>query len=212
MVGSGLPRNLLNPNVRRLLNVRYILWPDIELGASPEGGVISRTQYGGGQTYHTLLADAGLDRARLVGGAVVKSDAEAVEYIMSAAHDPTSEVVLSEAAPVTLDGGPVAGGVTWVERGPDRLEFRVESDRPALLVVADNWFPAWRARVDGTDTDVLRAYHTLRAVPVPAGSSTVEMWYASTLLERSFLVSLLTLVGLLGSFAFGLWRSRGEVT
>jgi len=208
MVGSGLPRNLLNPNVRRLLNVQYILWPDIELGASPEGGVISRTQYSGGRAYHTLLADAGLARARLVGSAVVKSDAEAVEYIMSAEHDPASEVVLADVAPIALDGGAVTGNVTWVERGPDRLALQVESDRPALLVVADNWFPAWRARVDGADTEVLRAYHTLRAVPVPAGSSTVEMWYASTLLERSFLVSLLTLAGLLAAWTFGMWRTR----
>lgn len=210
MVGSGLPRNLLNANVRRLLNVRYILWPDIELGASPEGGVISRTQYGGGQPYHTLLADGGLDRARLVGSAVVKSDAEAVEYILSPEHDPAQEVVLAEAPAIDLSGEPPVGTVTWVERGVDVHELRVETDRPALLVVADNWFPAWRASVDGEDTDVLRAYHTLRAVPVPAGTSTVRMWYESTLLERSFLLSLVTMLALLAAWGVGAWRARSE--
>jgi len=112
MVGSGLPENLLNPNVRRLLNVRYILWPDIELGASPQGPVVSRTQYGEGRPYHTLLSDNGLPRARLVASAVRKSDAEAVAYIMSPEHTPEVEAVLAVDPPVALDGGTVTGSVT----------------------------------------------------------------------------------------------------
>jgi hypothetical protein len=210
MVGSGFPDNLRNPNVRRILNVRYILWPDVEIGASPQGGIVSRTQYGGGQPYHTLLADAGLARARLVGGAVVRSDDEAVDYILSEEHDPTREVVLAEEPPVALDGAPAEGTVTWVERGIDRHELRVESARPALLVVADNWFPAWRATVDGEPVDVLRAYHTLRAVPVPAGLSTIEMWYESTLLKRCLLLSVVILLGLLGAFGYDTARRRRE--
>jgi len=208
MVGSGLPENLLNANVRGVLNVRYILWPDIELGSSPQGPVVSRTQYGEGRPYHTLLADNGLPRARLVASAVRKADDEAVAYIMSPEHDPANEAVLAVDPPATLGGGPVNGSVTWIERGPDRHELRVESDRPALLVVADNWYPAWNATVDGQDTEVLRAYHTLRAVQVPAGASTVEMWYASPLLERSLLLSVVVLLGLAGAFGFGWWQGR----
>ncbi|MBT8487225.1 MAG: hypothetical protein KJO65_00225, partial [Gemmatimonadetes bacterium] len=139
MVGSGLPENLLHPNVRQILNVRYILWPDIELGPAPQGPVISRTQLAGGQTYHTLLADQGLPRARLVGAATVKGDDEAVAYILSEAHDPSVEAVLAQAPPVELSGGPVEGSVRWIEREADVVAFEVVSDRPALLVVADNW-------------------------------------------------------------------------
>ncbi|HSG49881.1 MAG TPA: YfhO family protein, partial [Longimicrobiales bacterium] len=101
---------------------------------------------------------------------------------------------------------PVAGSVRWEERSPNVLRLSVTSDRPALLVVADNWFPAWRATVDGADAPVLRAYHTLRAVPVPAGSHTVEMRYHSALLVRSMWVSILALgclvaLGVLGTLA-----------
>ena len=208
MVGSGLPRNLLHPNVRSILNVEYILWPDLELGAAPDGPVLSRTQLGDGRVYHTLLADQGLPRARLVGEAVVRDDAEAVAYIMSEAHDPTAEVVLAREPPVALAGGPVEGTVRWMEREIDHMTVEVTSDRPALLVVADNWFPAWRATVDGEEAEVLRAYHTLRAVPVPTGASTVEMWYESTLLEASRWLSLLVLTALLVAGALGL-RRRG---
>jgi hypothetical protein len=85
----------------------------------------------------------------------------------------------------------------------------VVSDRPALLIVADNWFPSWRARVDGgEEMDVLRAYHALRAVPVPAGEHTVEMYYRSPLLARSLSLSLATVALLLGVTAVSFIRSR----
>jgi len=209
MVGSGLPRNLLNTNVRRILNVDYILWSDVELGPAPQGPVLSRTQYSGGQPYHTLLSDVGLPRARLVGNAIVKSDAEAVEYIKSPAHNPAVEVVLSEDSPaVALGGGAISGLVTWEERSADRLRLAVQSDKPALLVIGDNWYPAWKATVNGEEAPVLRAYHSLRAVPVPAGSSTVEMRYESTLLARSFTLSAIVLLGLMGTGLFGLRSER----
>ena len=208
MVGSGLPRNLLNTNVRNLLNVDYILWPDIELGAAPQGPIVSRTQYGQGQIYHTLLADKGLPRARLVAEAVVKADAEAVSYILSGVHDPAREVVLSEPPAAPLGGGEAMGSVTWEERTSDVLRWHVESDRAAMLVVSDNWFPAWRATVNGEETEVLRAYHSLRAVAIPAGSSSVEMRYESTLLEQSFLLSAAILLLLFAAGLLGIWRER----
>jgi hypothetical protein len=211
MVGSGTPSNLGHEHLRQILNVEYILWPDLEQGGSVEGPVVSRTQLADGRVYETLLADIGLPRARLLASAVVKSDAEAVDYILSDEHDPTVEVVLAEEPPFELDGEPVDGSVRWVERLADRLELEVTSDRPALLVIADNWYPAWHASVDGEEVDVLRAYHTLRAVAVPAGTSTVHMWYRSPLVSRSLLLSIVVLLGIVVAGAVGLWRERREV-
>ncbi len=209
MVGSGRAANLSNANVRSLLNVRYILWPDNEAGPAPEGApIVSRTQYANGQPYHTLIAENGLPRARLVGNAVVKTDDEAVAYIMSDSHDPSREVVLASEPPVTLSGEPVAGTVTWEERGPDRMALSVESEGAALLTVADNWFPGWKATVNGEEVPVLRAYHTLRAIPVGAGSSRVEMWYESEVVNRSFLLSVIVLLGLFAALGASHWHSR----
>ncbi len=208
MVGSEEPANLYDGGIRRLLNVRYILWPDFEKGSGPEGNIVSRTGLQDGRPYQTLYADAGLPRARLVATATVKSDEEAVAYMLSDAFDPEREVVLARTPPLALDGGPVSGEVRWEERTPNRLRLSVTSDRPALLVVADNWFPAWRATVDGEEAPVLRAYHALRAVPVPAGVSAVEMTYHSDLLVRSLWLSVVTLLGLSALGTWGIARSR----
>jgi hypothetical protein len=210
MVGSGIPENLFHPNVRQLLNVRYLLWPHLDprFGVGPEDNIVSRTQLQDGRPYETVYADIGLPRARLVARAVVKSDDEAVPYMLSDAFDPASEVVLSEESPVVLDGMPVAGEVRWEERSPGRLQLSVTADRAALLVVADNWYPAWQATVDGSEAPVMRAYHTLRAVPVPAGEHTVTMEYRSAVLARSLWLSVVALLVLTGAGILGLLLDR----
>jgi hypothetical protein len=226
MVGSGLPQNLLDDDIRRLLNVRYLVWPDADaqrVVASVEDSerlrrfaesisampILSRTALQGGTPYETVLEDAGvLPRARLVGAATVKNDGEAVPYMLSDAFDPVREVVLPEAPPIPLDGTAPAGAVTWLTRTPNELSLSVTTDRPALLVVADNWFPAWHATVDGAEAPVLRAYHTLRAVPVPAGQHQVVMRYQSSTVAASLWISVVTLVGLVGAVGAQTWRAR----
>jgi hypothetical protein len=208
MVGSGAPENLFNGNIRRLLNVKYLLWPDAEFGQSLEGPIFSRTQFNDGRPHETVFAEPGLPRARLVGGAVIKSDAEAVPYMLSEEFDPETQVVLTDAPPLALQEGPVAGTVTWLERTPNRLRLSVTTEQPAMLVIADNWFPAWRATVDGGEQPVLRAYHTLRTVPIPAGEHTVEMTYESDLVRISTQISLLLFFLVVGAGGFDLWRGR----
>lgn len=220
MAGSSAPTHLYqSANIRRLLNVRYVLWPDLELGGSidartdefraagfwpmaepgsPIGAeVVSRTQLADGRIFETVLAEPGLARARLVGSAVVKSDTDAVAYMLSSGFDPASQVVLAEQPPIPLDETPARGVVRWVERGVDRLVLSVQSESPALLVVADNWYPGWHATVDGEEAQVLRAYHALRAVPVPAGESTVEMWYESDVVRLWFRIGMAVLAGII---------------
>jgi hypothetical protein len=208
MVGSGLPENLLDRDIRRLLNVKYILWPDYEFGQSISGPTLSRTTLRDGRPYATVLQEDGLPRARLVGDATVKSDSEDVAYMLSDAFDPEREAVLSEPPPIELDGTPASGTVRWLERTPDELRLDVTTDRSALLVVADNWYPAWHATVDGAEAPVLRAYHTLRAVPVPAGEHTVDMVYRSAWVARGLWISLILFFGLTGATGFQLWRER----
>jgi hypothetical protein len=131
--------------------------------------------------------------------------------MLSDAFDPVLEVVLPAALPIELDGAEPAGAVTWRSRTPNELAWSVSTERPALLVVADNWFPAWHATVDGAEAPVLRAYHTLRAVPVPAGEHEVVMRYRSSVVGTSLWVSIALLVALGGGLGVQAWRARADV-
>jgi hypothetical protein len=203
-------------NVTRLLNVRYLLIPGMvpdSLMALVGWGelnprIVHQQQFAGGAEV-VYQVDA-LPRARLVAEAEVLPDDQAVARILDPTFDPARTAVLSEAPPVALPGGPAVGDVEWVERGVNRMSLRVRSDGPALLVLADNWFPSWRARVNGEDAPVLRAYHTLRAVPVGAGEQTVELYYDSPLLQRSLMISVAALTLLLAVAALSFIRGRAR--
>ena len=216
MEGSGVPEHLagFNQNLLRILNVRYIVWPDEDAGPLGVPGVepSSQLQYPDGRIARSVYAYPGLPRARLVGEAVVVPEDRTVETILDpAAYDPATQVVLNEEPPIALGGPGLEGTVAWVERVPNRLALDVTASAPALLVLSENWFPAWRATVDGASAPVLRADHSLRAVPVPAGTHRVELRYQSRLLGWSLATSAAAKLVLLGCLIVGLRGRKASV-
>ena len=85
-------------------------------------------------------------------------------------------------------------------------------DQPSYVLVAENWYPDWRATVDGAPIDVLRGDYTLITVPVPAGARTVELVFRSRDYERGKRTSFASLAILLIAFAAGPVRARWRRT
>ena len=73
-----------------------------------------------------------------------------------------------------------------------------------ILVLADNWYPAWKAFLDGQEVEVLRANGAFRGVVVPAGEHNVEFKYISSEQKTGRYLTLAGLlavaVGVIGSF------------
>lgn len=84
----------------------------------------------------------------------------------------------------------IHGRVVAAVETPDRLEIRVEADRPSVLVVRDAFATGWTARVDGAPAPVLRADGRHRAVPIPAGASRVVLAYRPAGLRAAVALSL----------------------
>ena len=115
-------------------------------------------------------------------------------YLTSPRFSPTSEVVLNQEPPVSLSGATVTGDVQWLERGINSSRLGVRTESPALLVLAENWYPAWKARVDGVEQEVLRANHSLRAVALEAGEHEVEVYFDPGTLAWPLWTSILSLL------------------
>ena len=89
-----------------------------------------------------------------------------------------TQVVSSEPDAHALDArtrGPFAAEPLLVESG--RAVYRAAAPDGGFLVHVANFFPGWRARVDGKDADILLANGLFRAVPVPPGDHVVDLWY-----------------------------------
>jgi len=66
---------------------------------------------------------------------------------------------------------------------------RCRLDAPGVLVLADTWYPGWRATVDGADAPILRANHAFRGVALGKGAHEVRFIFRPA------------------SFMFGAWLS-----
>ncbi|MFL5384710.1 MAG: YfhO family protein [Longimicrobiaceae bacterium] len=114
-----------------------------------------------------------LPRAYLV-PALARTAPGAELRAMETGWDPRQTAFVADTARITLPGGPLQGGARVLRHEPGRVDVRVQASRAAFLVLADNYYPGWRATVDGRATPVYLANHTFRGVAVPAGSHLVS--------------------------------------
>jgi len=82
--------------------------------------------------------------------------------------------------------------VTVVSQKPNRVELRVHTKKHGLVTLSDTWFPGWRVRVNGSESQLLRVNHTLRAVALKPGVSRVEFVYRPAAFSAGLLLSALT--------------------
>jgi len=76
----------------------------------------------------------------------------------------------------------------------DKVRIKSNSEKPAVLILTDNWHPNWRARMDGEPVHIGLVDETFRAVAVPAGSHEIEMTYQPQSLPIGIALSALSLL------------------
>jgi hypothetical protein len=94
--------------------------------------------------------------------------------------------------------------------GPGRATVTLSAPAPAgsALVVSENYFPGWRATVDGRDAPVYRADYNLIGVPLPAGARRVQLAFRDPAVATGKAISLTALVVALAVLALGLVNDR----
>jgi hypothetical protein len=164
----------------------------------------------------------GASFAELVGPSrTATGDREALRLVADCRFDPRAVVVIgsdsydpSDDAPLgPRRGEPVTDGATRVlERGTERVALRTSSSVAAWLVVRQTWDAGWRASVDGAPAAVRRADVAFQAVRVPAGTHTVELRYEPSSVRNGTVISVVSLVVLLGLLALTVLDHRRSAT
>jgi hypothetical protein len=204
LIGGEAAINLLTSELRLadVTNTEYLLVPArVEDPRFEEVYVGSRTAI-----YRNRMV---LPRAYLAGATEVVPGEAAIDRLLAEDFDPRTTVILEEPLPADVEIQPGAtGAVEWISREADQFTLRVAPDRPALLVVLDNHYPAWEAAVNGHVTPIYRVNHTFRAIAVPPGDHTVTFRYTARALRTGAFVSLLALALLLGVVMAGALEDR----
>lgn len=199
--------NSRDPNVLRIMNVKYLAWPLQAAGGPPWEGAQAASTARTSRGVEAVYAYPGQEKAWLAGTAAVLDDDGALARILSGAFDPAREVVLAESASLAPDPS-VTGTVTWELNDPDHRRLRVTTTGPAMLVVSENWFPGWVAEVDGEAAEVRRANLTLQAVEIPsAGEHTVTLRFTAPTVKSALRLSIVA--SAITILLFGMSYMRG---
>ncbi len=97
-----------------------------------------------------------------------------------------------ESATAVFDG--VVGSAEIIIDEPEFIQIRTETSGAGYLVLADTWFPNWKATVDQVETEVFKANGWMRAVQVPAGEHIVEFTYSSHDVVTGGIISSITIL------------------
>lgn len=126
----------------------------------------------GGAAMKIVDRPSALPRAFVVPRFEVAADRRArLARLAEPGFDPRSLVLLEEAPSGWVEG---AGTAEVTVYDPERIVVRVDGSGGGLLV-ADNWYPGWRAWIDGRPVPILIGDHALRVVTLPPGRHDVEM-------------------------------------
>jgi len=212
--GKNVWANLGSPQLWDLLAVRYLLL------ANPQQipgfhTVLASARTGQGQTAVLLEADSVPPYARVVPAAAKLPADRIVPTVLDRRLDVSRVVLLDEDAPVSLprlDTLPPRSAsraaVTAWEPGAMTVRIDPVPDRDSYLLVSENWYPDWRAEVDGRPALALRGDHTFITVPISAGAREVRLSVHSAAYVRGAAASMASLALILAWLVVPAFKRR----
>jgi hypothetical protein len=143
-----------------------------------------------------------LPTAFMVFEAFAATDREAIDFVTSADTNTLSRLIAldRDASLRWLSGGPQYRfypgryQVKRIFRRPGAVKYLVQSQTPGLLFESVNYYPGWKAYLDGRETPLIRADHAFRAVYVPAGRHVLKMTFEPIDFRLGIWIGLTTLI------------------
>lgn len=95
---------------------------------------------------------------------------------------------------------------------PNRLVYKVSTPKDGVVVFSEVYYPGWQATIDGQPVDIARADYILRAMNVPAGEHTIEMWFNPQSIHVTESIAYVALALLLVGVMILVWTKRNKFT
>jgi len=140
-----------------------------------------------------------------------KNPLKTVSRLSDQDFDPLSEVILDRSLSIN-PARDFHSRASILRYGNHNVTVHASLNGPGILVLADAFYPGWRAYVDGGESTIYRANLFFRAVQLPPGEHLVEFKYRPLGFQVGLIISLAT-AGLLLLIVFRqLGRTRNLAT
>jgi uncharacterized membrane protein YidH (DUF202 family) len=198
--------NLTYPNFMNLLNIKYLL--SSQILKTPWAQQVYEAE--GIYVYQNLNY---LPRGFPVyNWQVIKDQSRILETLKQPDFDAREKIFLDEAPPkIPSDTLTAASAPVIPARVSDdkinRFNVDVEMQKDGFLVLSENYYPAWKAYVDGQEAKIYKADYLFRAVYLDKGRHTLRLVYDSKAYNIAKAWTLLTCVMMLVILVFYAIRS-----
>ncbi len=211
--GTGI---LSNPNVWALTNTRYFYtnYPEVPFEGTER--LAGPTQNAAGSTVHLYRMPGENPYAWVVPVRVKADDESTLATVLDPRFDLTRAVLFADDAAVDAPAAdrisalpePLLVSARVTRYAPGAVDLVLEGDVPdgATLVVSENYYPGWRAEVDGREAPIGRADYVITGVVLPAGARAVSLRFENSKNATGQLVTLLAVVLALA------WAGAGALT
>lgn len=203
---QGTSLNFSRAGDPRILEMFAINWLIVNARAAPDSlpgyrRVLSNVATSAGVNATLFERETPVPYAKLVPAAVPATQEQTIPTVVDQRFADDRVVLLDSlpagrpsAAPDRLPA-PVNATIGFEEWRPGYMRMRIDGGAPAqgYVVVSENYYPDWRATVDGRPVRVARGNGTLVTVPVEAGARQIELRYVSDEFATGKAVSLASL-------------------
>jgi hypothetical protein len=156
--------------------------------------------------------DRALPRVFVVGAQQVASgDQAALDAVTAPGFDGRRVAVTEQPLPGVAQGGRGGGSsasASLRSYAPEHVVIDADANRPGLLVLTDDFYPGWKATLDGRAVPIHRVDFLLRGVVLPPGRHLVEFRYQPASWTIGWIVSLVSALLLAAAVAISLRRAR----
>ncbi|MBC7791012.1 MAG: hypothetical protein H7Z74_13780 [Anaerolineae bacterium] len=212
---AQLQRLLGNPNFWKLSNMRYLLTNLPEQVFPGFTKVLGPIKNAAGSTSY-LYTVPGDNPAAWVTPVIIKvPDDDAYAAVLDPRFDARQAALFDTSAKVIgkqVQALPAPLGITAKVTRYDPGHISVELGTPApegsALVVSENYYPGWRATVDGKPAAADRADFTLIGVALPTGARIVDLTFESRPYQVGKTITLLAIAISLGLAIWGIFLER----
>jgi hypothetical protein len=142
-----------------------------------------------------------LPRARWVPCGIAVQDGQQALAAVILAEESQSEVVWLETTTTTIHTDCNSDQIAKIELStlhPGEKVIDIETESAGYLVLADVWYPGWRAWLDGRTVAIWQANYLFQAIEIPSGKHHLVLAYQPVWFQVGLAISILAGIGVAG--------------
>ena len=210
-------RQLFTPNILQLTNTKYLLTNISDLSFLPNFALVKGpVRNASGDVVYLYKVTGDNPYSWVTPIAVKAPDEQVLATVLNPRFDVKRAALFDTSAKVRASAGvqalpapiAVATRVSHYEPGKVRIDLSAPAPDGASLVVSENYYPGWKATVDGKPAQIGRADYTFIGVELPAGARTIELDFTSPSYERGKVITWIAITFGFLMLAAGTWRDR----